>query len=250
MALLCESFAADLLTVEEFERRVDRAHSAATDEELEAVVADLPKAAASELSEPSNLKEMLTGAIEVVTSALDDGGLGEGGDPTRSDGAVASPRTPGTGVPAAGGRRKESENIVAVFGSTVRRGRWQPARRTFALALCGGAEIDLREVALPHGVTEISIVAAWGGVDIVVHPDQLVEIGGMAVFGGFDQTVEGAAQPVVDPDSPVLHVKGLAFMGGVDVKARYPGESEREAKRRVRRERKRRRLLAKHGPNS
>ncbi|MCE2455711.1 MAG: DUF1707 and DUF2154 domain-containing protein [Gemmatimonadetes bacterium] len=217
---LGERFAEDLITVEEFERRVDLAYSVSSVRELEALLTDLPEA---------------PGTAPVVVG----------------QGVAANERGPWPAAPlaarqaAVSGHAEEVESVVAVFGGTVRGGSWRPARKTFALALFGGADIDLREAELPTGVTELHVVAAWGGVDIVVPPDLVVEIGGMAVFGGFDRTVDGGSAPVAKPDSPVLRIKGLAFMGGVDVTARYPGESVRDAKRRLKIERKERKIAAK-----
>lgn len=39
-----------------------------------------------------------------------------------------------------------------------------------------------------------------------------------------------------DPEAPLLRVRGLAFMGSVEIRMRLPGESERAAHRRVKRE--------------
>jgi hypothetical protein len=44
--------------------------------------------------------------------------------------------------------------------------------------------------------------------------------------------------PEPDPDRPVLRVTGLAIMGGVAIETRLLGESERDAHRRRKRERK------------
>jgi len=56
-------------------------------------------------------------------------------------------------------------------------------------------------------------------------------------MGGFDQVEEmpGAAEP----GAPTLRVNGLVLMGGVAVDVRLHGETQSEAKRRRRQERKR-----------
>jgi hypothetical protein len=43
---------------------------------------------------------------------------------------------------------------------------------------------------------------------------------------------------VADPDRPILRVRGSAIFGNVEVQTRLPGETERDAHRRRRRERK------------
>jgi hypothetical protein len=69
-----------------------------------------------------------------------------------------------------------------------------------------------------------------------------VESNGVAILGGFEHMEDALVSP--DPDAPVLRVRGLAILGGVEVSVRYPGETPREAKRRRRfaKKEKRRRL--------
>jgi Domain of unknown function (DUF1707) len=52
---------------------------------------------------------------------------------------------------AAGGRPETSPPVVAVFGGTVRTGRWVPARRETAVAVFGGVELDYRDAPLGPG---------------------------------------------------------------------------------------------------
>jgi hypothetical protein len=108
----------------------------------------------------------------------------------------------------------------------------------------GGVELDFREATLQPGITEVHAFAFWGGVEILVPPDIRLECSGIGIMGGFD-TGDWAGEPggdVGDPLIPVLRVTGVAVMGGVEVKVRYPGETGREARKRVREERRQRRL--------
>ncbi len=127
-----------------------------------------------------------------------------------------------------------------VMGGSVRRGRWEPARRITALAIMGGVELDFREAVLLPGVTEVQAFAFWGGIEILAPPGVRLESTGIGIMGGFDHGA-GAGEPV-DPSAPTLRVTGIELMGGVDIKVRYPGESGRGARRRVREERRQRRL--------
>ena len=47
----------------------------------------------------------------------------------------------------------------------------------------------------------------------------------------------------VDPDAPMLRIRGVAVLGNVEVRVRYPGETEHGARRRRRAERKDRNLV-------
>jgi hypothetical protein len=73
-----------------------------------------------------------------------------------------------------------------------------------------------------------------GGINIVVPPGLAVQMHGSAIMGGFADINRAPANP--DPDTPLLRVRGLTMMGGVNVDMRLPGESERGARKRQRRE--------------
>jgi hypothetical protein len=198
---LCEHFANDVMTVEEFERRVDTAHNAATVEELRGLLRDLPG-----------------GGLPVVAGAGPVPGYASGHALQRAEDV------------------RERGYAIAILGGSRRVGRWTPARINSAVAFCGGVEIDFREAVMPPGVTELRIFAMWGGVEVIVPPGMNVECHGVGIMGGFDQTSEGATPR--DPTAPTLRVTGVALMGGVDVTVRHRGESGRDARRRRRQERR------------
>jgi hypothetical protein len=200
IAVLSEAFAQDALDVDEFERRVTRAHTSDRPADIEALLADLPNAA---------------------TTAVPP-----------SVALVAAPE--GTGALDA-----PVQTVYAVFGGVDRRGTWTVPRRFKVVAMMGGASIDLREARFPRGVIDLEVNAFFGGVQILVPPGLAVEVQGTAIMGGFQNV--NRAPPTPDPDAPLLRVRGLAVMGGVDISMRLPGESERQAHRRRRLEQRRER---------
>ncbi len=193
--LLCRHVANDALTLEEFERRVDNAHRAATLAALDALVRDLP-------------------ALE------------QGGQPIPAD---RQQRASWQNL----AHRRESQTLVAIMGGTTRKGPWVPARRTTIIAMMGGADLDLRDAALAPGVTEITVIAIMGGAEIIVPPGLAVQCDGIGIMGGFDHQ---AAARLPGPDAPLLRIKGVALMGGVEVSVRLPGETAADARRRRREE--------------
>lgn len=108
----------------------------------------------------------------------------------------------------------ESENLVAIFGGSTRKGRWRVRRRTNALAIFGGVEIDLTEAVFEQREIVVHVVAAFGGVEIKVPENVSLRGSGAGILGGFDVRTYEAQ----DPEAPVIHVTGFAVFGGVEAK--------------------------------
>ena len=160
---LCERFAQDVIPVTEFERRVDLAHKAETPSDLAALLSDLPQ--------PANLPATTAG-IEVASRPL-----------TQSPAKV-----------------KERDVMVGIFGGASRRGRWTPAEKIYAGGIMGGVELDFREAILPPDGVEVTVIAVMGGAEIIVPPGVHVDMGGVAIMGGFDHTADEGVMP--NPDAP------------------------------------------------
>jgi hypothetical protein len=150
-----------------------------------------------------------------------------------------------TVVPALVPADQDRDTVYAIFGGIDRRGTWNVPRRMRVVAMFGGANLDLREARFPPGVVDIEVTAVMGGINIVVPPGLSVQMHGSAIMGGFADVNRSPAYP--DPEAPLLRVRGVAMMGGVNVEMRLPGESERGARRRerhaLREERRAQRLL-------
>jgi hypothetical protein len=203
---LCDAFARDEMELGEFERRVEAAHRAESALELDRLLAD----------------------------------VGPRPVPVRMGASAETSAVPAHHPTALPGQTREHEVVAGVMGGATRRGRWTPARRVNAIGIMGGVELDFREAVLAPGVTEVHAIAFWGGVQIVAPPDVRIECSGIGIMGGFDHRDDAVAP--VDPMAPVIRITGIACMGGVEVRVRYPGESRREARKRVRSEKRRGRL--------
>jgi hypothetical protein len=199
---LTEDFARDLIDVEEFEERVDGAHRAVSVEDLDKLVADLAP-------------------LEKAAPPITD--------------SQAMELHPHRELAPADASRPERRWAVAVLGGVERRGTWRVPHRMKIVCVMGGAEIDFREVALPPGVTEVTVVCVMGGAEIIVPPDLPLECDGVAIMGGFEHVDRAPKQH--DPDAPLLRIRGVAFMGGFSIATRLPGETARMARKRQRRER-------------
>ena len=200
---LCDAFARDDMELADFERRVEAAHRAESTAELDRLLADVRP--------------------RPVPARARRAAATEGSVPARR--ATALP-----------GQVRPREVVAGIMGGSTRSGRWTPARQVTAIGVMGGVELDFREAVLAPGVTEVHAFAFWGGVEIIAPPDVRIECTGVGIMGGFDHRED--ADAAIDPNAPVLRVTGVAIMGGVEVRVRFPGETRRDAKRRVRAERK------------
>jgi hypothetical protein len=103
------------------------------------------------------------------------------------------------------------ESLVGIFGGGERKGRWRVRRRTNAICVFGGYDLDMTDAVFEGREVTIWAFAMFGGIDITVPDSVEVRNEGVGIFGGFG--ARGGASP--DPNAPVVVVKGLALFGGV-----------------------------------
>lgn len=103
------------------------------------------------------------------------------------------------------------DTMLAIFGGGERNGRWRVKRRTNAVAVFGGHDLDMTDAVFEGREVTIWAFAVFGGIDITVPEGVSVRNEGVGIFGGFG--ARGSDDP--DPNAPVVVVKGLALFGGV-----------------------------------
>jgi hypothetical protein len=118
----------------------------------------------------------------------------------------------------------DRQHAVAIMGGVERRGLWTVPEQFTVFCLMGGAELDLREARFSVPEVTFTINTFMGGATIIVNRSTHVVVHGVGIMGGY-------SGPRSDPElqltaeSPVVHVKGVAIMGGVSVvRKRMPGE--------------------------
>ncbi|WP_405879973.1 DUF1707 domain-containing protein [Streptomyces sp. NBC_01136] len=120
------------------------------------------------------------------------------------------PNRPAVGpIPA-----EADENVVAVFSTAARKGRWRAGRRIHAYAVFGTVEIDLSEAIFEYQQVAIKAIAVFGSVDIRVPENVSVRSSGGGVLGNFEAHTMDSG----DPDAPVVYVEGLAVLGSVEAR--------------------------------
>lgn len=175
---LSDAFARDVLTLEAFEQRVDRAFACRASAEFEALVADL------------------------------------GPRPAERALVRVAPELALTTEPIGSTERAQSV-ALSVLGNVERRGSFSLPRLGRAVSVLGNLELDLREVAFPLGVTELRVSAVFGNVEIVVPPHVAVETDGSGILGSFASV---SRHPLDAVREPVLRIRGNAVFGNVEIR--------------------------------
>ena len=102
----------------------------------------------------------------------------------------------------------------ALLGGVKRKVVSQDFRGGALTAILGGCELDLRHASISSGQAVVNAFAFLGGIDIKVPQDWSVVVQGTPILGAFDdKTVR-----VGGDGSKVLVIKGIALMGGVEIK--------------------------------
>ena len=128
------------------------------------------------------------------------------------DSAAAGP----SGAPSGGFGAATYLNEFAIMGGGDRIIRSQDFRGGEVTAIMGGFGIDLRGAAIARDSATVNVFTLWGGVDLKVPEEWNVSISGVPILGVFTNNARAFRQG--DAAAKTLFVKGVAIMGGVEVK--------------------------------
>jgi hypothetical protein len=120
---------------------------------------------------------------------------------------------PETLLGAAGSRRRPARFTAALLGHVVRGGRLRLRRWAVATSAFGDLDFDLREATLDQGRATVTVLAAFGNVDIYVPEGVTVDVGGITVFGHRREWGRDAGQA----DAPSILIRVIGFAGTIDV---------------------------------
>jgi hypothetical protein len=81
-------------------------------------------------------------------------------------------------------------------------------------AIMGGCELDLRQATAAAATLHLNVFALWGGIEIRVPEGWTVLNESVALLGGVEDTTRDHGTP----GSPRLVVRGMALMGGIEIK--------------------------------
>ncbi len=103
---------------------------------------------------------------------------------------------------------------LAFIGGIKRGIRSSDLRGGYVTAVMGGIDLDLRKAKIATSPAYVDVVAIWGGIEIRVPAEWVVEGRVVPFMGGF----ENKTQSLIDrDDAPRLVVRGTAVMGGVTI---------------------------------
>jgi len=138
--------------------------------------------------------------------------------PEEAIGGVVPPPLPAAGQsPGAAPAYYEADatiNAVGVLGGVGRKSAARDFRGGSLTAIMGGCEIDLRHASIASGEAVVDAFALWGGIEVKVPRDWMVVSKGLPLLGGF---VDSTTPPPA-PTGKVLVIRGMAVMGGVEIK--------------------------------
>lgn len=116
------------------------------------------------------------------------------------------------------------ESSMSFMGDCSRRGVWRVPEQHTAFSMMGSVTLDLREAVFGANEVTINAVAIMAGIDIIVNQWTQVIVDGVGIMGDFSQSRDKAPAELT-AGSPVVRVKGLALMAGVNVQRKpMPGE--------------------------
>ncbi|MER6346613.1 DUF1707 SHOCT-like domain-containing protein [Streptomyces sp. NPDC001595] len=108
------------------------------------------------------------------------------------------------------------DNVVAVFSSAMRKGRWRAGRRIHAYAIFGSVEIDLSEALFEYQQVVVKAFAVFGNVEVRVPENVSLRGTGGGVLGNFEVDPLDSG----DPNAPVVFIDGWAVLGNVEARAK------------------------------
>lgn len=119
--------------------------------------------------------------------------------------------------------KKKTEPLVkenkvdfwVIFGGVERKIEAAHFQGGSLTAAFGGIELDLRAARLAEGRHVLNVHAIFGGIDIKVPEDWVVEINGIPILGAIEDSRKNIKP--ANKEEPRLRINALVAFGGVDI---------------------------------
>jgi hypothetical protein len=190
--VLCDAQAREVLTLEDFEGRLDRLKHAPNEATLEAIIADLGEASLYPV--PYAAAPTLDRATHVEPAPVE---------------------------PA------EYLRLSSVFASTKRGGSWTVPLQLEALVLLGEITLDLRDAVFGADVLDIDVNATLGSFTLIVPAGTQVENEIEETLSSSEYSTRSARG--ARPNGLLVRLRGRALLASVEVKEKFPSGLEQSS---------------------
>jgi hypothetical protein len=112
-----------------------------------------------------------------------------------------------------GSSRRPARLTAALLGHVARRGRLRLRGWAVAASAFGDLDFDLREATIDQRQSAVTVLAAFGNVDVYVPEGVNVDVSGLTIIGHRRDW----GRDVGAPDAPAVHVRVLGFAATVDI---------------------------------
>lgn len=180
---LVMNYGHDKISLEAFERRLDKAMASQDPVELKALTEDL------DLMVDQNYVDIKRREMSMKSGYASDGELESA---------------------------KAEEQMIHIFGGGDRTGMWNVPKRINVLNVFGGGDIDFTEARFTHPTVKVKINSIFGGSNIYVPEDVNVQVNVFSIFGG----VSNSAPSSVSASVPTIIIEGMCLFSGIDIKVR------------------------------
>lgn len=183
--MLTAAFSGGAIDVDEYERRAGGVQSSVSPDEIQAALADLPRAAPG---------------ARVAPSA-----------------STAAEEPPKRRHPDRLAHSGPSEMVVSIMSERRMSGDWLAGDAVTNLTIMGSSVFDLRSTALPYGRLRIEVFTLMGETRIIVPRGVPVRLSAFPLMG--EAKVGPGIDRRIQADSPWIEVSGMAIMGSIVVQA-------------------------------
>jgi hypothetical protein len=166
------------LSLEAFERRLDRALDTRSHETLLELTKDLDLVVDKKYTEQKKTEL----GIQTATRDAEDAG--------------------------------DVDHMINIFGGSNRSGAWQVASEIRMLNVFGGADLDFSDAHFSSKTTRITMLCLFGGANFYVREGINAVSKALCIFGG----INNRASSGNDPNAPTLLIQGLVLFGGAEIK--------------------------------
>ncbi len=132
--------------------------------------------------------------------------------------------------------RAQTKKLRVIMSSVERRGRWLVPKELVMRVFWGNGELDFRDASLSPGVTTIDVRVTMGNLEIILPPNLAIDVDVSSLAGNVEERHRVPAE--LGPGQPMLRIVGAVRFGNLEISTRLPGETDRDARRREKRERK------------